>query len=486
MLLDSSLVEIVLFSMAVLVSSVASERVALAAALMMSFLPVARAELPLFGSTVGLRPEDVMIGILAIRAVVSRLLGRSVRRRNSFLTSYAGLVAVCALSFLWVGVAWASGASQGAPPTLYFAQKMIGSSVLLWVTWEVCRTWDALMWSVGAAIVGGLIMFGLVFFSPEGHQTSASESAEYYSEMYQAKFQNVGHLTQWNPNVIGMSFGMLLIVTAGALALRPSTRYRLLLSAAGAIFTYGLARSYTRTAMFAVAAAAVYVLFRFAHLGYAKRGALTLLVLGLCAGSLAIYTVDANAFHFDLGADMNTGSRLAVWCTGFDLLLTHPVGLGVGRAEQVVAETMLFDSAHNDWLDYGLELGVCESLYAFWTFWRLYGQCRAATRVPGVMVACILGEALMVFFFVGSLALQVFTFQKQVFVGIAILVCFVHLAADMPLRRPRSTMNLGLFGVMPPMHPHPGIGQDDWPRGPLPKCAVPGIRQTAKELACHG
>jgi hypothetical protein len=437
MVLDPSLVEAALFSIAVLLSVAASRHIALAAALMLSFLPVARTEVPLFGAAIGLRPEDVMIGILALRAVFTRLLGNSSRRQNPFLASYAGLVAVCALSFLWVAAAWASGASQGAPPTLYFAQKMIGASVMLWVVWDTCRTWDALKWSVGAVIVGGLIMFGLVFFTAEGQQTSAPESADYYSEMYQAKFHNVGRLTQWNPNVVGMSFGMLLIVTAGVLALRPPAKYRVLLSAAGVMFAYGLSRSYTRTAMFAAAASAAYVFFRLAYLGYARRGVLTVLLLGICVGGTVLYTVDTNALHFDLGQNLNTGSRLAVWSIGLDLLLTHPAGLGIGRAEQVAADTMLFDSAHNDWLDYGLEIGVCGSLYALWTFWRLYGQCRAATRVPGAMIPCILAEALMVFFFVASLALQVFTFQKQVFVGIAILACFVQLASEMPSRRLR-------------------------------------------------
>ena len=435
MLLDASVVEIVLFSIAVLMGSVASRRVALAAALMMSFLPVARTELPIFGRTIGLRPEDVAIGIVAMRILAARLLGRSPRRSNSFMTSYTLLFAVCGLSFLWVSVAWAAGTSQGQPPTLYFAQKLIGSSVFLWVTWDVCRTWDALKWSVGAVIAGGIIMFGLVFLGPVNHQTSSAQSANYYSEMYQAKNQNVERLEQWNPNVIGMAFGMLLIVTAGVLALRPPMTYRLLLAAAGVIFTDGLARSYTRTAMFAAATAVVYVFVRLAYLGYARRGILTLMVLVLCAGSTALYSVDTKAFHFDLSEDVNTGSRLSVWGTGFDLLLAHPVGLGVGRAEQVVGETMLFDSAHNDWLDYGLAIGVCGSLYALWTFSRLYKQCCSATRIAGVAITCILAEAMMVFLFVGSLALQVFTFQKQVFVIIAILACFAQLAGERPLRR---------------------------------------------------
>jgi O-antigen ligase/polysaccharide polymerase Wzy-like membrane protein len=423
-----TLVTGVLVCASILIALFAPKWLALSAAVMASFVPIARVELALFGGSIGVRPEDILIAILAVRTFWSRAMGSPDNRRSSFFKWYGVLVALCAASFLWSMVDWASGHAGSDAPALYVAQRMIGSTALIWITWEICRTPRTLKWVMGGAIAGGVIMFALIFFGGGGAPgQTVSQSDVYYSEMYNAKFRNVERLASWNPNVVGLSCGMLLILTAGVLAAGPRFWRRLLLLGACGIFAFGLARSYTRTAMIAAAAAGVYVVFRLVAFGYLKRTVVGLAFLGLCIAGIVAYSVDSNAFRLDLGADVNTGSRMAVWGAGLELLTDYPLGFGVGRAEQALAQRVLFDSAHNDWLDFGLSIGILGALYALFTFSRLFAEARAATRRAPAKAPFIVAESLLVYFFIASMALQVYTFQKQVFVGIAMLLAFLHM-----------------------------------------------------------
>jgi O-antigen ligase len=240
--------------------------------------------------------------------------------------------------------------------------------------------------------------------------------------MYNMKFRNVEGLASWNPNVLGLTFGMLTFLAAAAAFACPKGLRRNIMRGATIVFAIGTVQSYTRTAIISLGCAGVYCLGRFLSRQETRRTALKVCAAGVVLSVVAYAFLSREAFRFNWALDAD---RVPVWQAGLDLVLANPVGYGVGRGEAALADQIIFDSAHNDWIDYALQVGIPGAAFALFTFFLLYLELRLGARAAKSKSTFILLETTIVFLFCSSMALQVFTFAKQPFLIIGLIAWFV-------------------------------------------------------------
>ena len=119
-----------------------------------------------------------------------------------------------------------------------------------------------------------------------------------------------------------------------------------------------------------------------------NKGA-NLLVIGfvLLTGVVLLFTLRREAFEFSLSEDVNVGSRPVVWLEANHAIAMYPFVYGVVPAQSAGLHSLgVRLSAHNDWLDYALEMGIPGSLWALATFLlmgKAVGGAGVHKRNPG-------------------------------------------------------------------------------------------------------
>jgi hypothetical protein len=421
--LDNQAISIVVFIIAVVCGVSLSLTRALQLAVILTFVPLFRVSVDLGVKELGLRPEDLLVFILLARVILFTPAAPMSKWTRRFAFMYGTLVA-----WLLVGQVVSIVRYPSGEVFFYLVQKAVGVTAFLFVTHRVVRTEATAKKLLAASLAGGLGLVIAVMASNTLYDAPIGDSPAFDQDMYVAKFTEIEYLQEWNPNNIGVACGALALV---ALALTEGARSRKAQTAAiacSALFTWSMLRSYTRTAIFAFATVIAFaILWKIRRLSRAN-----LLVIGfvLLTGVVALFTLRREAFEFSLSEDVNVGSRPVVWLAAIDAIATHPFGYGVGTGDMAFLDSLGARlSAHNDWLDYALEMGIPGSLWALATFLVLGKTVWESARAKPGLTSQMIGFLVFAYFLICSLSLQVFVFSKQPFVLLAILLALANVSS---------------------------------------------------------
>ena len=395
---------------------------ALQLAVILTFVPLFRVSVDLGVKELGLRPEDLLVFILLVRVLLCTPSAPMNKWTRRFAFMYGTLVA-----WLLVGQV-VSVIRDPGDVFFYMIQKAMGVTAFLFVTHRVVRTEATAKKLLAASLAGGLGLVLAVLASNTLYDIPIGNSDAFDQEMYIAKFSEIEYLPEWNPNNIGIACGALALV---ALAVSVGARSRTARTAAivcSALFTWSMLRSYTRTAIIAFAMVILFaVLWKTRRLSKAN-----LLVIGfvLLTGAFALFTLRREAFEFSLSEDINVGSRPVVWLAAIDAIATHPFGYGVGTGDMAFLDSLGKRlSAHNDWLDYALEMGIPGSLWALATFLLMGKTVWESARAKPGLTPQMIGFLVFAYFLICSLSLQIFVFSKQPFVLLAVLLALANVSS---------------------------------------------------------
>ena len=419
-----SLLSLTMIVMGVLVSLFAPIQTAVACGVAAVFLPFARLEIGGAGG-LGVRPEDIIIVVVCLRsAIATRAPAAVLTERHIPAQLYFVLGA-------WIPLSWILSLLQdsGDPLGTYLLQKTVGSLILTFLLLSRIKTQRDLAVLSSVIVAAGFILMTVILFAPADPSASSIRrtSTSFSVDMYNAKNRNVAALQSWNPNVIGLVSGSLIVLTVALFAAIQRRAARFLLLIAGALFVITLMQSYTRTAMLAMAAASVYMTIRMFMHARTRGLALAVAVGTLLAGS-AVVARQSTAFQFDLEANQNAGNRMVLYKGALEAIAKNPLGYGVGLAEAALGnEIGLSDSAHNDWLDFALNLGVHGCLFAMITYVTMFVFLIKCTKRCTPRLVGVAAEGMWVYLAVCSLGLQVFTFAKQETVIIGLLLAHISI-----------------------------------------------------------
>ncbi len=421
--MDNQAISIAVFIIVVVCGVSLSLTRALQLAVILTFVPLFRLSVDLGVKELGLRPEDVLVFILLVRVILSTPAAPMSKWTRRFAFMYGTLIA-----WLLVGQVVSIVRYSSGDVFFYTIQKAMGVTAFLFVTHRVVRTEATAKKLLAASLAGGIGLVIAVMASNTMYDVPIGDSSTFDQDMYIAKFGEIEYLQEWNPNNIGVTCGALALV---ALALTEGARSRKVRTAAiacSALFTWTMLRSYTRTAIIAFAMVILFaILWKIRRLSKAN-----LLVIGfvLLTGVVALFTLRREAFEFSLSEDVNVGSRPVVWLAAIDAIATHPFGYGVGTGDMALLDSLGGRlSAHNDWLDYALEMGIPGSLWALATF-LLMGKAvwEPAQAKPGLTPQMI-GFLVFAYFLICSQSLQVFVFSKQPFVLLSVLLALANVSS---------------------------------------------------------
>lgn len=420
--LDNQAISIVVFIIAVVCGVSLSLTRALQLAVILTFVPLFRVSVDLGVKELGLRPEDLLVFILLVRVLLFTPAAPMSKWTRRFAFMYGTLVA-----WLLVGQVVSIVRNPG-DVFFYVVQKAVGVTAFLFITHRVVRTEATAKKLLAASLVGGLGLVVAVMASNTLYDVPIGDSDAFDQEMYIAKFTEIEYLQEWNPNNIGVACGALALVALAVSEGTRSRRLRIAAIACSALFTWTMLRSYTRTAIFAFAMVIAFaILWKIRRLSRAN-----LLVIGfvLLTGVVALFTLRRQAFEFSLSEDVNVGSRPVVWLAAIDAIATHPFGYGVGTGDMAFLDSLGARlSAHNDWLDYALEMGIPGSLWALATFLVLGKTVWESARAKPGLTSQMIGVLVFAYLLICSLSLQVFVFAKQPFVLLAILLALANVSS---------------------------------------------------------
>jgi O-antigen ligase len=231
-----------------------------------------------------------------------------------------------------------------------------------------------------ALVLVGAAVFQAVYGSGEylsGHQHIFAFAKKYYLDSATGTFINRNHMATFL--AIGLPFALVLAMPSGrrrrrepaslrerlVLAVEGSNLARLLAIAASAVIWMGLLLSHSRAGLLSALIAAAIVLVRFRGVRAARWaagiGAVVLLIL-----LSAELTQAPGERFFSVKDDIQSkGGRITVWRDSLGLITARPVlGWGFGTfasafpTVQSEGIDLLYDHAHNDWVEWTTEGGV--------------------------------------------------------------------------------------------------------------------------------
>ena len=421
--MDNQAISIAVFVVVVVCGVSLSLTRALQLAVILTFVPLFRLSVDLGVKELGIRPEDLLVFILLVRVILSTSAAPMSKWTHRFAFMYGTLIA-----WLLVGQVVSIVRYPSGEVFFYTIQKAMGVTAFLFVTHRVVRTEAIAKKLLAASLAGGIGLVIAVMASNTIYDVPIGDSPTFDQDMYIAKFGEIEYLQEWNPNNIGVACGALALVALAVSEGARSRRVRTAAIACSALFTWTMLRSYTRTAIIAFAMVILFaVLWKIRRLSMANLSVIGFILL---IGVSALFTLRREAFEFSLSEDINVGSRPVVWALAIDAIATHPFGYGVGTGDMAFLDSLggRF-SAHNDWMDYALEMGIPGSLWALATFLLLGKTLWEPARAKPGLTPQMIGFLVFAYFLICSLALQVFVFSKQPFVLLAVLLALANVSS---------------------------------------------------------
>ena len=390
----------------------------IALALSFAFMPFLRTEVPIGAVPIGVRPEDIMWLILLgrTRAKEPEWLRGCSTDCKAFLRPY-GVLIILVLVYTIYSIIYYPPSSV----SFYFLQKALGSTAMILVCLMNLTSWNRIRIGMAAILIGGTVLCVVISSSNDTSYDVRPESGHQFdAEMYNIKNHSRALLVEWNPNSIGLALGGCVFVAA---SLGTTCRRRVVkafvLGAAGmfAVFTV---TSYTRTAILGLGGSVLYTAVR--RHGTRQTRGIALVAIALCGVTYS--TLARDPFNMDVGNDVNTGQRGAIWSAAVAAIMAQPMGYGAGAAELGMEEqTGKRWSAHNDWLDFALNLGVGGLVLTIYTFLSLAKLFRASsTKERSHRASAIIIEAFYAYLLICSFGLQVLLFTKQVFTILSVVI----------------------------------------------------------------
>ena len=380
-----------------------------------------RAELTLGAVPLGVRPEDMVLGVLTMRC----LLRRSPRLSNS-IRQVLWSVAILLLAI--GGYTLYSLATHSlAEVNFYLHVKAIGSILAVYIALSAITSPADYRRFVIGLMLGTLVMLGATLITPQtvNHYTKTSL---YDAQMYETKKNQGQAFAGWNPNMIGIGAGCSLVLVLPIALLAGSKRVRYITTLFCLITAAGLLRSYSRTAILAAGAAVLYTLW--VTLGRRSVPIIvvaTSIVAGMFWAGLDV--IRPEAFQFSFSDNVNVGDRTRYWQEAVQAIAAQPLGYGIGvedRAFGAMVGDQKRASAHNDWLDYGLGMGLAGMILAVAAFGRMYGALWSGTAIVKRNWLSVGVRATLIFFGVCSVGGQVFSFAKLPFLIFAAQIAIVN------------------------------------------------------------
>jgi O-antigen ligase len=404
---DLSLLGSILFVIAALLAVAGPLSVGFAAAVVLSMSPFLRLPLQFGAGELGVRPEDGVIAILTVRCLLFHRLPTLSRDVRRFVNAYLVLLVFVALFTMF-----ALATHPANEISWYPDAKALGVTAMGYVALcAISNATDFRRFTFG--LQTGAIILGVsaLIAAQLADSVAVTETSAYDAQMVATKSVVSSFALGWNSNVVGMTCGGLLLASLPfATRLKPLWSLPVRLSVAG-IAAAGLLRSYSRTSIIAVGIVLGASLVRQGKAGRRRAwgyGLGILLLIGL-GGALQIRP---EAFRIGLSDGVNSGQRLEIWEVALTTVAAQPLGYGIGVGDLAVSNAWGKRlSAHNDVMDFALEIGVPGALCAVFTYFCLWRAMRG-DLLPGVPPEA--GQ-IFLFFFICSLSGQVFSFAKQPF-----------------------------------------------------------------------
>lgn len=192
-------------------------------------------------------------------------------------------------------------------------------------------------------------------------------------------------------NRAGVFFAMFLPMLV-ALVLRPKQRrsVRLLALAGSVILMLGILFTYSRQA-YLIALFAIMVLLVWRSVPVAAIAAVVLVASAVffLPGSVVDRVQQTQQSDVDgsVVLDPSTSSRFVIWRGAIEMLRDNPMGVGLGRFSQRIADYTAYGrkDAHNGFVLTLAELGPLGLMALLWVFWRLWRLARMLRQLPGAL-----------------------------------------------------------------------------------------------------
>jgi O-antigen ligase len=174
------------------------------------------------------------------------------------------------------------------------------------------------------------------------------------------------------------------------------------------------------------------------------------------------------ALRFSFADNVNVVDRSRYWKEAVQAIAERPLGYGVGvedRAFGAIVGDQKRASAHNDWLDYGLGMGVAGMILAIAVFGKMYSALWKGTSTVKRKWLGVGVRATLVFFGVCSVSGQVFSFARLPFLVFAAQIALVN-----GISRPAGHRFRGL------RHSRPLVDSTVFPRSARPRGDAAPVR----------